>query len=164
MIDYNHKEDWFYEGQISKKLVQYFIDNGYKIDKDNSANISARGEDIIVSKKNEKEIIEVKGYPTTKHTKGEKKGEDKITSPRAQAKHWFSEALLSSIFNYKKHKDANIAVAFPKMDRYEELIIKVEDFFTDKNIDFKIYFVDKDGNVTLDNLNKRNGKSQRINN
>ncbi len=48
----------------------------------------------------QQEIIEVKGYPTTVHTKGKDKGKPKPTNPKLQAKHWFSEALLSSIFNY----------------------------------------------------------------
>lgn len=99
MTEYNHQDDWFYEGQISKKLVSYFIKNGYTVLKDNSDKISARGEDIIVSIKGQQEIIEVKGYPTTVHTKGKDKGKPKPTNRKLQAKHWFSEALLSSIFN-----------------------------------------------------------------
>ena len=58
MIEYNHQDDWFYEGQISKKLVAYFIKNGYTILKDNSDKISASGEDIIVSIQEQQEIIE----------------------------------------------------------------------------------------------------------
>jgi hypothetical protein len=138
-------------------LVNYFIDKGYEIIKDNSYNISAKGEDIIVSIKGQREIIEVKGYPTTYYAKGPKKGEPKPTKPKLQAKHWFSEALLSSIFNYQRHKvngNFKLALAFPLTDRYKELIGKVEDFFTDKNIDFKVYFVDETGAVTIDNLNK----------
>lgn len=164
MKEYNHQEDWFYEGQISKKLVDYFLKNGYKILKDNSEKISARGEDIIVSLQGQQEIIEVKGYPTTVHTKGKDKGKPKPTNPKLQAKHWFSEALLSSIFNYQRHKDSknfNLALAFPLIDRYKELIGKVEDFFTDNNINFKVYFVDDKGSVTIDNLNKNERKNSR---
>lgn len=164
MTEYNHQDDWFYEGQISKKLVDYFIKNGYTILKDNSNKISARGEDIIVDIQGHKEIIEVKGYPTTVHTKGKDKGKPKPTNPKLQAKHWFSEALLSSIFNYQRHKDNDnfkLAMAFPLTDRYKELIGKVEDFFTDNNLNFKVYFVDKNGTVTIDNLNKNERKNSR---
>ena len=41
------------------------------------------------------------------------------------------------------------------MERYKELQSKVEDFFTDHNIDIKIYFVDKNGHVTIENLNSK---------
>lgn len=162
MTEYNHQDDWFYEGQISKKLVAYFIKNGYTILKDNK--ISARGEDIIVSIQGQQEIIEVKGYPTTVHTKGKDKGKPKPTNPKLQAKHWFSEALLSSIFNYQQHKKKDnfkLALAFPLTHRYTELIGKVEDFFTDNNLNFKVYFVDDKGTVTIDNLNKNERKNSR---
>lgn len=164
MTEYNHQEDWFYEGQISKKLVDYFLKNDYKILKNNSDKISARGEDIIVSIQGLQEIIEVKGYPTTVHTKGKDKGKPKPTNPKLQAKHWFSEALLSSIFNYQRHKDNQnfkLALAFPLTDRYKELIGKVEDFFTDNDLNFKVYFVDDKGNVTIDNLNRNERKNSR---
>jgi len=164
MTEYNHQNDWFYEGQISKKLVDYFVESGYTILKNNSDKISARGEDIIVSFKGQKEIIEVKGYPTTIHTKGKDKGKPKITNPKLQAKHWFSEALLSSIFNYQRHKNEDnfkLALAFPLNDRYKELLGKVEDFFTDNNLNLKVYFVDDKGNVKIDNLNKNERKNSR---
>lgn len=163
-MEYNHQNDWYYEGQISKKLVAYFVANGYTILKDNSDKISAKGEDIIVSIQEQLEIIEVKGYPTTVHTRGKDKGKSKTTNPKLQAKHWFSEALLSSIFNYQRQavKDNfKLALAFPLTERYKELIAKVEDFFTDNNIDFKVYFVDQNGAVTIDNLNKNKRKNSR---
>lgn len=57
----NHIDEWFYEGRISKCLVDYLINNGYEIIKDNSDNINAKGEDIIASRNGFQEIIEVKG-------------------------------------------------------------------------------------------------------
>ena len=51
----NHINEWFYEGLISKSLVDYFIKNGYEIIKDNSDNIYAKGEDINVSRNGFKE-------------------------------------------------------------------------------------------------------------
>ena len=56
MTEYNHQDDWFYEGQINKKLVAYFLKNGYTILKDNSDKISTKGENIIVSIQGQKQI------------------------------------------------------------------------------------------------------------
>ena len=162
MTPYNHQNDWFYEGQISKKLVEYFSKNGYIILKDNSDKISSKGEDIIVSIEGQQEIIEVKGYPTTVYTKGKDKGKPKPTNPKLQAKHWFSEALLSSILNYQRQKvkdNFKLAIAFPLIARYKELIKRVEDYFTDNNLNFKVYFVDESGDVTIDNLNRNERKN-----
>lgn len=157
MADYNHTSDWYYEGNISKKLVEFFTDNEYVVIKDNSANIKARGEDIIVEQGGVKIVVEVKGYPTEFQTKGTTKGTPKVTKPTLQAKHWFSEAILSSIFNYKKHENnsnTKLAIAFPKFERYEVLVTKVKPFFKKHKIDFTVYFVHENGEVTIDNLGK----------
>ena len=157
MDSFSEQNNWYHEGQVSKKLVEYLKARGYTISKDNSDRISARGADIIADIQGEKEIIEVKGYPTTVYMIGKDKGKQKRTDPKLQAKHWFSEALLSSIFNYQQSKEKysfNLALAFPLIDRYKELIGKVEDFFTDYNISIKVYFIDMNGTVTIDNLNR----------
>jgi hypothetical protein len=154
--NYDHRADWFYEGQISTKLVLHLTGLGYKIIRDNSDNPNARGEDIIaVSPEGLSEIIEVKGYPTGYYTKGDYRGKKNKTNPKLQAKHWFSEAMLSCFANHAKHRHAGkfvVALAFPLNARYKELIKKVEDFFTDKNIPFKVYFVAENGEVTIDNF------------
>lgn len=159
MKDYDHKKDWFYEGQISSKLVEYLRNKGFEILKDNSKNINARGEDIIAVKDGITELIEVKGYPTDFYTKGQNKGLPKKTNPKLQAKHWFSEVLLSTIYNYQKHrtnkKKLQLAVAFPLFDRYTELIKNTSDFFIDFGIDIKVYFVNENGLIMEKNLNQK---------
>lgn len=156
--NYNHRKDWYYEGNISRMLVLYLEGLGYRITKDNSKDPSARGEDIIaVSRDGITEIIEVKGYPTGYYTKGSNIGKKNKTNPKLQAKHWFSEAMLSCFSNYSKHRNSNkfvIALAFPLVERYKELLKKVEDYFTDYNLPFKVYFVDNEGSVLVDNFSK----------
>jgi hypothetical protein len=158
MENYNHKDDWFFEGQISSRLITYLRKHDYKIIKDNSHNISEHGADIIAkSPTGVTEVIEVKGYPTAFYTNGNKKGEPKRTNPKLQAKHWFSEAILSCMFNYSKHTDKGkfrLGLAFPLHERYKELISKVENYYTVHQIDFMVYFIDEIGNVTIDNLCK----------
>lgn len=101
--DYDHKNDWYYEGNISRAIVAYLEKNVYKVLSHNSDNIRNRGVDIIAVDTNGiKELIEVKGYPTEHHTKGDRKGHPKVTKPRLQSTHWFSEAILCSIYNYEK--------------------------------------------------------------
>lgn len=155
--NYNHHSDWYHEGQVSSTIVKYLLGKGYRIQKDNSHNTRARGEDIIaISPTGIKEVIEVKGYPTEYYTMGDKKGQPKKTSPKLQATHWFSEVILSSVYNYLKHKNEGkfcLALGLPKMNRYSELKNKVEDFFTDHNIDIKLYLVDESRNITIENLN-----------
>ena len=156
--EFDHKIDWFYEGNVSKKLVEYLKNNDYKIAKDNSDNIKAKGIDIIGIKNGITELIEVKGFPSNYYVNGKNKGKIKQTKPKQQAKHWFSEVLLSCIYNYGNYKEIyeniQLAIAFPKKDRYFELINGVSEFFTDNKISIKVYFIDKDGKITTENLNQ----------
>jgi Holliday junction resolvase-like predicted endonuclease len=156
MTIYDHKTDWYYEGNVSKKIVSFLKNDNYKIEKDNSDKIKSRGIDIIGSKNGVTILIEVKGYPTEFHTKGKDKGKKKKTSPKLQAKHWLSEAILSTIFNYSKYssKKNELAIGLPKTERYIDLLEKVKPFFIDKKLDFKVFFVDETGKVSLGSMNK----------
>lgn len=156
--EFDHTTDWFYEGQVSSKIVDYLKRQKYQILKDNSKNIKQRGVDIIaVSPSGNTELIEVKGFPSTHHVKGPKKGEEKKTRPKDQANHWFSEVLTDNIYNYGEqssiYKNVVLAIGLPLDKQYKKLISKAEKYFTDNDMDFKVYLVDKDGNVTVDNLN-----------
>lgn len=156
--EFDHKTDWFYEGQISSKIVDYLKKEKYEVLKDNSKNIKQRGVDIIaVSPSGNTELIEVKGFPSTHHVKGDKKGEKKKTRPKDQSNHWFSEVITDNIYNYGEqsanYKNIVLAIGLPLDNQYKKLISRVEKYFTDNNVDFKVYLVDKDGNVTVDNLN-----------
>lgn len=154
MSDYNHKIDWYYEGNVSKAIVAFLKLQDYKIIKDNSSKISERGEDIIASKNETTLIIEVKGYPTEFHTKGKNKGQKKNTNPKLQAKHWFSEGLFALMKSYSKYTDTKIEIALglPKHQRYDELLEMVKAFFTEHRIGLKIFFVDDQNIVTEESL------------
>jgi hypothetical protein len=153
-LDYDHTKDWFYEGNVSKHIVDFLEKSKYNVIKHNSNKISDRGIDIIAELNGNTELIEVKGYPTEYYTKGDKKGQKKPTNPKLQAKHWFSEAILSSVFNYAdiKYKNKVIALGLPFFPRYKELIEKVHPFFYENKLTVKVYFVNQNGNVTITNL------------
>ena len=150
MSDYNHKTDWYYEGNISQAIVSFVKLQNYKVIKDNSAKISKRGEDIVASKDGTTLIIEVKGYPTEFHTKGLNKGRKKNTNPKLQAKHWLSKGLFTLMRCYSKYrgKQIEIALGLPHMPRYIELIETIKPFFIDNEIILKIFFVDQHNVVT----------------
>ena len=65
--NWDSKNDWFHEGNVSRALVEYLKSQSYECKKDNSDNIHIHGADIIVCKGNKKEVIEVKGYPSDKY-------------------------------------------------------------------------------------------------
>jgi len=154
-MSYDHKVDWYYEGNISRTLVNHFIEMGFIVLKDNSDNIKERGVDIIIKDSTSYIIMEVKGYPTGFHTKGINKGKPKVTKPELQAKHWFNEVIMTSLFNYNKFKDVpnlKLAIGLPKFETYEKLLKNIEDYFSDNKLEFKVFFVDENSIVQEQNF------------
>lgn len=157
--NWDSKNDWFHEGNVSRALVEYLKSQSYECKKDNSDNIHIHGADIIVCKGNKKEVIEVKGYPSDKYARGGKMGLKKPTKPSLQATHWFADCLKSTILNYTKYKDGKytlqLAMCFPDDDKgiYRKKIDEIKPFFSEGNLDIKVYFVDKEGKIRIDNLN-----------
>jgi Holliday junction resolvase-like predicted endonuclease len=151
---YDQKIDWYYEGNISQAIVTFLRLHNYKITKDNSSKISERGEDIVASKDGITLIVEVKGYPTEFHTKGENKRQRKRTNPKLQAKHWFSEGIFTLMKSYSKYRNMKIEIALglPKHERYDELLELVKPFFIGHGIRLKVIFVDDHNIVTEESI------------
>jgi hypothetical protein len=148
----------FSEEFISASIEKYLRENGYKIQKQVSVNISGKEELVIVgSKYFEKEIIEVKGYPKS-FDENENMVSSKKTSATHHVKRWFSEALFSSFVNFGKYysnQNVLVAMALPNVNRSKAVIEIVKDYFTENNLYFKIYLVNENGSVEILNLNEK---------
>ena len=147
----------FSEQFIFSSVETHLKQNGYKIQKQVSINISGKQELVIVgSKYFEKEIIEVKGYPKT--FEGESTIASKKVSATHHVKNWFSDALFSSFVNFGKYysnSNVLVAIALPNISRSKAVIQIVKDYFTENNLYFKIYLVNEDGDVEILNLNEK---------
>jgi hypothetical protein len=145
---------WYSEEFIIDSITAYLKDNGYKIHKENAKPLERPEKVVIASKYFTKEIIEIKGFPTKG---GAYSGLQKASTTSAHAKHWFSEALLSSFVNFGKYysiENAEVAMALPNVERYKAIIEKVQDYFTVNNLYFKLYLVNEEGDVEISNLNE----------
>ena len=91
-------------------------------------------------------IIEVKGYPSERYVRGEKKGKKKPTPPNLQAKHWFAEALLAIV--REKHREPNsiVAIGLPRKPIYEKLIKEVKDVLC-RCLDLLFILVHENGEI-----------------
>lgn len=150
--------EWFSEANVSRSVVKFLEQSGYEILKNNSEKISDRGADIIAKEGGKVEVIEAKGYPTEYHMRSDKKGQKKTTNPKLQAGHWFSDAIFSCIKNHTKYRYSGTVlygIALPYNERYEQLISSVEEYFTDHNLNMRIYFVKQTGEIFISNLNKK---------
>ena len=154
-MSFNHKTDWFYEGNISLELIENFISSKYKVIKDNSLNVRHRGVDIIVENEDFLYVIEVKGYPSIYHTKGQNKGTIKVTKPKHQAKKWLYEVIMTSISNFKTYqsnKKLRLGIGLPDNLEYRDLLKTINVFFISYSIDLYVFLIDENGAVSTVNL------------
>ncbi len=146
--------DWYSEAFIRQSVEKFLKLNGYKIHKDAS---TERGDKTIsASRFFKKELIEIKGFPTSYYANDTNKAPLKNDNIAYQAKKWFSEALFNSLVNFGNYYTDNIivAMALPNVGRYKTIINRLQDYFTLNNLYFKIYLVNEDGSVEVSNLNE----------
>ena len=104
-----------------------------------------KGHDIEAEKDGIMLVVEVKGYPSDKYVSGDRKGRKKPTPPSLQAKHWFSEALLTLLFAKCSDWDTKISFGLPDFPKYRELIVKIAPMM--KNAEIDCIFVKENGDV-----------------
>jgi len=142
---WSYENEWFEETNISRKIRDYLKATGHEIIRFNDDK-RQKGHDIEVIKNDIKTIIEVKGFPSKYYVGTEKQGKKKPTHPNLQAKHWFSEALLSLLLaKCEAWGEVTIAMGLPRFQKYEELCSKILPLR--EKLGIKIYFVDESGNV-----------------
>jgi hypothetical protein len=93
-------------------------------------------------------VIEVKGYPSNRYVKdlpsrGIKKGDQKPTPPNLQAKHWFTETLLSLLIENPKRKWHMLGLGLPEFAIYRDPLRKIQH----KTLSITCFMVDKEGSA-----------------
>lgn len=94
-----------------------------------------------------KVIVEVKGYPSDKYVRGEKKEQKKPTNPNLQAKHWFSKVLLQVLLAKSENTNAVVCMGLPKFPLYEKLIAQLEHILRDLGV--ICYLVDENREIAV---------------
>jgi hypothetical protein len=87
----------------------------------------------------------VKGYPCTVYARGERAGQPKPTTPTTQARHWYAHALLTAVLTGGLDDPAEIALAFPDMPRFRELIGRSE--WAIRGLGVRVFLADQSGHV-----------------
>lgn len=93
--------------------------------------------------------ISVKGYPSPKGSTTVT-GKIKTTAPSTQAKHWFINAAYDMVRYRSKNKEILLALALPHFPCYINKIPEIDWLMS--IIPFGIYWVDNEGNVTIDKM------------
>ena len=155
-------EQWFTKEHLTASILDFLNQNGFKTYKEETS-LSATPETILFAiAKGHKEIIEIKGY--YENLNSTKQQLLKAAGPD-QANLWFCETLFTSLISLVKqykNKKLPVSLCIPDLNRYREVIEKVEEYFTDNNLHHKIYLVKESGKVSELNLNKRKANMDHI--
>lgn len=109
----DRSEEW--EGSVQERLIDALRQFGWTITASADTALRAPGKDIEATRNSERLWVTVKGYP-----------EDKArTNPRAQARHWFKDAIFDVVVWRGQDAEAAIAVALPNRDVYRTLAGRV---------------------------------------
>lgn len=146
MADEFAARPWFWEGHVQDALAAHLAKDHWDV-READTESKAPGIDLLATKGDRWLAIEVKGYPSTTYDHGPKRGQPKPTQPAAQARQWFSHALLGMMLLRDKRPDAEIALAFPRFPTYEKLVERTRVSFG--LLGFGVYFVEDGGFVDL---------------
>ena len=147
-VGWSKEDDWFWEGNIQDMIIKHLKSTGF--DKVSGADTSTKeqGPDIAAYERGKKWVIEVKGYPSDKYVEDrgdKKKGASKPTRPATQARHWFSEALMSVLLAKSEEPCIEVGLGFPRMETYLTFLKRVA-YFREK-MGIHVFIVDENGLV-----------------
>ncbi len=139
------KNEWNWEGNVVKRIVEHLRQHNWRVTHIADTKKRARGIDIEASRLNKTLLVEVKGYPSKYYQRGPHKGQEKPTSPPTQARHWFAEALLTSILRKADNPEAKLAIGLPEARSFSRLVDKARYAFSELGI--TIFVVKKTGKI-----------------
>ena len=108
-----HDDEWFWEGNVQAMVASHLAATGWRVRRVANTATSEHGVDIEADRQGERVVIEVKGYPGSTYARGERKGSAKTSSAAAQARAYFSNALLSGLLMRAEASGARVVLAFP---------------------------------------------------
>jgi hypothetical protein len=139
-------EDWYWEGHVQSLVVSHLARTGWSIRRVADTESSEHGHDISADRAGERLLVEVKGYPTSTYARGERRGQTRNAgSLGAQARTYFSNALLSGCVMRSEDRNARIALAFPAKETFSALAQRVGSVLLDAGIE--VWLVEEDGTV-----------------
>lgn len=138
--------EWFWEGNVQAAVGRHLEANGWTLESAADTASSQPGVDLVLTRLEERMLVEVKGWPSETYARGERQGQRKPTRPSTQARHWYAEVLLSCALLRGAHGDVAVAIALPRFNRYVDLIARTAHVYS--ALGFRLLLLDPDGTVT----------------
>ena len=147
--EWSKEDDWFWEGNIQDKIMKHLKDSGFDRVTGVDTYSKEPGPDITAYKEGKKWVIEVKGYPSDKYVEDRgdrKKGTLKPTPTATQARHWFSEAMMSVLLVKSEDQNVEVGLGFPRMDTYLTFLKRVS--YVREKLSIHVFLVEENGLVS----------------
>jgi hypothetical protein len=117
-------EQWFWEGNVQSCVAAHLVDEEWSVISSVDTASQQTGVDLVLEREGERLNVEVKGWPSEVYVLGDRAGQPKPTNPTVQARHWFAGALLSAVLIRDAKPQERVALAFPDVARYRDLLAR----------------------------------------
>lgn len=138
-------DEWHWEGNVQIAVVRHLMRQGWEIMATADTATRQQGHDIVAERAGERLIVEVKGYPSSRHVGGPRHGQAKRTHPATQARHWFAGAVLTALLALDTSPSSRVVIALPDFDTYRSLAERTKSSLASAAIG--IWFVEVGGEV-----------------
>ncbi len=140
-----YHDQWFWEGNVQDAMRAYLLKEGWTIPRQADTASKEPGDDLVATRDGATMVVEVKGYPSDGYADPRRSGEVKRASSTGQAQHWFAQAILRSMRTIDRHPPVTVAMAFPSMPRYRDLLEQTWKALSRLRI--AVFLVKEDGSV-----------------
>lgn len=127
---------WYWEGNVQSVLVNWLVSRGYRIRVVADTIARSQGKDIIAVDPDGIELwVTVKGYPEK--------------SSNVQARHWFSDALMSLALYRNENSSVKLGLALPDgFSTYLNLASRIE--WLRRKMPVSFYWISEDGKIRVE--------------
>lgn len=136
-------DSWLSEQETQARLIRWLEEEGWRITDQHVGH--QHGVDVTAERDGTTLGIEVKGHPQNMLIAGEGKGNKRIYHPAAQARTYFANALHAALTMRDAEPDHLIAIAFPDVARYREMVKATRTSL--ERLGISIYLVPRAGRV-----------------
>jgi hypothetical protein len=136
-------QDWTWEGNVVAALRVHFEREDWKV----RALVPAskqHGVDMELERHGVHRLIEVKGYPSAKHTSGAKAGQAKAWRP-TMARNYMGDLVMHALLLLGSHPTHEVAIAVPDVETFTTLLDRLDGPL--RRLGIGAFVVHQDGSV-----------------
>lgn len=120
------REEWSWEGNVQAAVISWLSACGWRIRRVADTGSREHGTDVVAERAGRVLHAEVKGWPSSQYVDPRRAAEQKRTSPSAQARVWFADALMHALRLRDAHIGDAVAIVLPDTGTYRGLASAIE--------------------------------------